>query len=1021
MKRLFTLFALAFCCILAQAEERLVQYQTWYGDNMGSTNERTATKKIEFFYDSHNVLVRKVQTGLMENGMDWLLTNYYLLNYNESGNLAQSYSMQYGVYDQYHYSLKTSNDTILYNYDKAGRLTEEANRAKNQSTRYSYDTENRVEKVEIWKSGKWSQTLTYSNFTLGGAQSVKSEASSSYNCYEGTLTYDEQGHKTSEKRFDQAGVLVAAEYWMYDAQGNLKRYEKKGISKGEEIDSQMTAYTVVDEATTRAMSYTYYNGDWKLKGGSTCETVTTVLNNDDATTLSAIVPDSQHSTVTFTINVPEAWVGKASLNVYRDGLLLKNIPAESANINYLDEEVRNGDHEYFVQTIVDNQNSHVSNIAKTTINRLYPRATNLHATKARKTTDGNYLVTLAWNVPTITEDMAFVNHNVIKIGKYYSTPMLEDEEALTDANANQIEVSFGIDAIQTVYLQTRYQGATVCSDTITVDATKIQGKVDEVNRMLHTTETWGDAMGNDNGMTKKEVYYYGEDNRVKRIGRYSKAVGTDAKDPQNWTIYEYVVNIYGESGMLEKQYTRQYGRYDHGEMGYRSAQDTTFYEYNVEGQMVRQSNKMGYTEYEYSTDGSLVKEHNVEYAVPTNIETTITYSDFAGKDKPRMTVSDGTRSSQQWMLETEYDDAGRKSSEKKSNYKTASSYYIPAQWQEFYYDAAGELLSDTVFTIKIVNGIEQYSYKSYTSYEAETGNANRVKVVKRVWDSILKKFGNPKTWNVYEYADINGKKYSPTLTLEPTPEKDNAATLAVSIPDAIQSAMAAFNVYRDGIEIAHAIPYFDAEHYTTDEYGLNGVWVYHDTQVKNGDYDYFVEYAQLDNTMTDVAKRNNISNVAFITFNTALPCPTGLREISRRQTSTANSETGVDDINIFVTLGWDAPENVEGYNLQGYEVMVVGSQISENYDATDKTATTYELALRGLKQMEVYVEAIYPIGRACSDTILVEETPAVADWIESLSPSSNTTYYNLRGQQVKGHKKGILILRKGSKGLKVKK
>lgn len=1030
MKR-FLLFAVSlltanFVC----ADDYLVSLQTWYGDNMGATSETTATKRMEYFYDAQNRLVRRIQTGLLENGTDWQLTNYYLSHYDAAGHLSMTNSLQYGIYDQNQYALKATNDTVDYKYDANGLLLEENNRAKKTRTEYSYNADGQVVKAEIYKSGKLSQTLTYSDFTKGGAQKVTSESSSSYNCYEGTFTYDGEGNKTSELRHDTQGVLTFAEYWTYE-NGVLSLYEKKGISAGKEVDSQKTVYEVVDDNITRQKSYTYSNGEWKMKGGSTIDTEMNYFDGErDVCQLKEAKADVSNSSVTLSFTMPEGFVAVDMMvvfNIYRDGLLLETLPnVDKVDYQYVDKDVPNGDHEYFIQTVINDRGSNISNIVTASLSREYPHATGLHATTARKSTEGSYMVKLAWTNPEVSDDMQFVNNNVMKVGKYYSTPMLEDAEAITDLATTSVEVNFGIDAVQTVYLQTRYQGGVVSSDTITVDATKFMGKVSEDNRMLQIVETWGDAQGHDSGITKKEITFYGKDNRVQRVGRYSKTLGTDGSNPADWTIYEYTTYLYGESGMLEKEYTQQYGRYDHGGMGFRAAQDTTFYDFNLEGQKLRQSNRMGYTEYEYTADGSLAKEHTVEYAVPDNFEQTITYSDFAGRDKPRLTVSTGTRSSQQWMLETEYDERGNKESERKSSYKSSTQTYSPSQLQEFYYNEAGELTSDTVFTIKLVNDVEQYSYKSYTDYTPEAQNANRVTVVKRVWDSILKKFGNPKTYNVYEYADINAEKYAPTVEVEYADGGVNSMILKVDVPEAQRSAMTAFNVYRNGVEIGHAIPYFDAEHYVTDEFGLNGEWCFYQSEVPNGQYDYYVEMVQLDATMKGIAKRHNISNILDVDFLYQMPAPTRLREVSRRVTTTENTEENVIETNIFVQLEWDAPAFAEDdYRsyigstaadyLQAYEVMTVGSQVADNYDAEDKLQNSYEFALRGLSQVEVYVDAIYPIGRFSSNHITIDAASTdITNVHVSLTDTTSGRTYNLRGQQVGRDVRGVVI-RNGKK------
>ncbi len=997
----------ALIAVAASAQDKLVQLQTWYGDNMGTASEQTATKRIETFYDNQNRPVRRIQTGLSEDGENWLVTNYYFNDYDEQGNLTMSHSMQY-TYDQGRYSKKASNDTIEYSYDENGRMTKENIHAKKTVNLHSYDAEGNMVKTEIYKNGVLSQTLQYRHFTKGGPKMIVSEATQSYNCYTSEIKYDSIGNKLSERRSNTDGVLTSAEYWTYE-DGNLVLYEKKGISGGEEVNSQRTVYEN-NETSVISKSYTYSGNEWKLKGGSTCETkYANFDSSSDGVDLVSAVADALTSTVKLTITYPEIWDMidcYMTLKIYRDGVLLERVGLSTPTFTYIDKGVENGQHEYFVQTMCNDECGNISNIKNVNIEREYPRVTGLRAVSARKSDEGSYLVKLTWNKPEITEDMQFVDLNVMKVGTYYASPLLSDEEAITDASTIEVEVNFGIDAVQKVFLQTRFEGGTTLSDTITVDAAKFIGKESTDPRAIRSVETWGDAMGNDNGITKKEVTYYGSDNRVLRVGRYSKTLGTDGKSLSDWIISEYTSYIYGDGGMLEKQYTNQYGRYDHGSMGFRAAQDTIFYEYNLEGQKIKERNKFGYTEYEYATDGSLTKEHTVEYAT-TDIEQTITYSDFTGKNKPQMTVSTGTRSSAQYMIETEYDVYGKKVSERKSTFKTSTQAYVPSQVQEFYYDETGELESDTVFTIKIVNGIEQYVYKSFTAYTPEEDNKNRVHVVKKVWDTILKKFGNPKTWNVWEYAEINGEKYAPTLSAEQA-EEGNDVTLKVEVPESQRSAMTVLNVYRNGIEIAHGVSYFDDAYYTTDEFGENGTWTYTDKNVKNGNYDYYVECAKLNATMTDVDKYHNISNAVFVSFDTPLPCPTNLREVSRKITTTENTEEGTIETNIFVQLAWDEPQDVNKYGFERYEVMVVGSQVAENYQEKDMTLKEYELAMRGLDHMEVYVDAVYAIGRASSDTIVIEANPTIISSIKQQIAEGKA--FDMKGLRISNGAKGIVIV-----------
>lgn len=1007
--KIFTLlFALAPALVSAQNDIHAIQYQTQYGDAMGYTDNETATKTTEFLYGKNNRLERKIQSGRNEDG-SWNLINYYRFDYDSNDNVVMTNSLQYGMYDQNNFSFKAVKDTVDYEYNNAGQLIKETERATKTTHEYEYDAEGRLVKDSRIRYYQYEGTyktdlvITYGDFTIGGPQSLVAEATSSYNNYTGKITYDANGNKTSEKHWTVADtpVLKSAEYWSYDANGKLALYEKKGISSGEEINATKVEYEQVDENTTCAISYTYSTDHWSMKPGSKTITKYSDFNASQyAPEITSIVADASKSQVVIAFT---SAVANATYNIYCDGIL---VGSTSGN-TYTDENVKNGQHEYFVQTVSEGKNYNVSNVATVDVVREYPCATNFRAKSATLTTDGLYEVTLTWNNPVITEDMNFVNTNIIKVGKYYSTPMFDTGYEITDPTQNSCVVSFGIDTELTLYVQTRYAGGVVSSDTITVDVTKILGKVVNNNRKLRVDEVYGDAMDTTDGMSKKTVNYYGVDNRIERKGHYNVDYGT-----KELGIYEYESYIYDEAGMLEKSYTNQYGRYDYGDMGFKAAQDTTYYENNLEGQVTKEYNKMGYTTYEYDNAGSLIKKHIVEYSSNNDIEQTLEYSNFAGKNLPQLTVSTGTRSSARYKIETEYNEDGKVLTAEKTMDAPSSSY--PSTFEKCEYNEDGELTVDSVFSIKYVNDIKTFVNKSYTTYEPEDINYTRVVVKKYVWDTILKKFSNPKTFNIYEYTDIDADKYAPTLSVEPVAEKMNAATLTVEVPYALQNAMTALNVYRNGIEIAHGINYMDDDHYVTDEYGTNGKWVYED-QTVNGTYDYYVEYAHLDNTMSQEESVHNISNVVRYTYALELPVVTGLEVTGARYTITENeTDDGiVQETQAYASLKWDAPKDADVYGIKQYRVMETSMSIGENDDVKDPLATTYELDLRGRETVNIYIQAVYEYGRSASEilTITEEELKQIADRIESVNGKINTDgkTYNLAGQQVDKNYKGIVI------------
>jgi len=990
----------------AQNSIKSTQYITQYGDAMGYTDNETPTMTTEFLYGQNNRIERKIQNGRNEDE-SWNLVNYLRYDYNEAGNISMTNSLQYGLYDQNNYDFKAANDTVEYKYNEAGQLVQTVDKAAKTIHEYEYDVQSNIIKDSRTRNGKVDLVITYSDFTLGGPQTILAEATSSYNAYTGKITYDAMGNKTSEKHLTVANEPVQnyAEYWTYNSEGTLTCYEKKAFSNGTEMNGTKVEYEQIDENTVCSHTYTWSTDHWAFKQGS--KKITTYSNFDASlyapTGLTATV-NSEKSQVALSFTAsPQAG---ASYNIYCDGLLVGNTEATE----FLVENVKNGNHEFFVQTCIDGKNYNVSNVVKVNVNREYPHASNFRATTASLTTDGNYMVTLAWNNPTITEDLGYINTNIIKVGKYTTAPLLDYGCEITDPEQNNCRVSFGIDKELTLYVQTRYSGGVVSSDTIVVDVTKILGHVANNNHKLRVVETYGDAMGETNGLSKKVVTYYGIDNRIEREARYA----TDLENPSTMTIYEYTSYIYDDANMLAKSYVNPYGRYDFGDMGFNAAQDTTYYEHNIEGQLTKEYSNAGYTTYEYDSNGYLVKKSIVELENNSN-EQVLEYSDFVGRDMPQTTISTGTRSSSQFKLQTTYDSNGNKLTEKKYSWSNSNQNYSPSQYEILEYDAEGNLSIDSVYTVKVSDGVEKLVPKSYTTYVPEEGNANRVVVVKKVWDNILSKWGNPKTYDIYEYTEIDADKYAPTLSVEYVEGKANTALLSVSVPVALENAMTALNVYRSGIEIAHCINYFDADHYTTDEYGYNGKWTFEDSAT-NGTYDYFVEYAHLDATMQNEASVHNISNIVRHTYSIDLPCATGLKVVgaSYNVVSNETDEGTILEVQAVAMLQWNAPEDAESYGVKQYRVMVEGMNVGENDEEENPLATTYSLDMRGRKEVKVYIQSVYEFGRSDSESIIITEDflkqfAAGIKEVESGKRKVESYDYHISGQKVNGNFKGIVI------------
>lgn len=998
------LLATMLLCILPliganAASDKKIRIQNTYGDAMGEIDTSHVAKQVEFMYDKAGRLSRKVTKSALHDGNNTLvLSNYGRNLYDENGHLYKYDSWNYAADSEgtYHFTVSKS-DTISYEYNEKGQLAKESNVSYYYV--YGYDDAGHMTTREKWvnsSSGLVKNTWeTFSDFdSFGNPQSVTCEARASYNAFTGTFTYDAKGNKTSYVTYKTDETLKSAEYWDYDAQDHVTLYQKKAISSGAETDGTKTVYQwSADGSSVSYRTYTYSSstGVWNFKAASKIEEEYSTLATDNAPVVKAEQSQTSND-VTMTITSGQ---GK-QYKFYCDGLL----QTTSGSLTYTVASLENGTHDFFVQ---DPETGIISDVVVLDVQRQLPSATNFKATKSSKDSNGYYQVTVTWTAPTDTDGLTLKEYNVKRVTSYGSSTL---NDAAIDASATEATVSFGIDTEYDLFLETVYAEGKANTASIHVNAKDLEGRISNDSKKMTVLETYGDAMTAGGTLpTKKIVYYYGPQNRIDRVAHYGKSTDTD-----DYTITNYKTYKYDSNNLLVETSERNYGKYYYEELGFGDPINVTSYEYDDRNMLSKTVCDNKTETYEYDVDGNKIQWSYVETNTGSNdITQTITYSDFVAKDKPQSLVSDGSLSSYKYKYTYTYNSNNDVVTARKEKYSTYTGEYSPSELEKFIYDDEGNLVKDSVFTLKVSNGVETAKLKSITTREFVDSEHNRIKVFKQVWDDILGKLGNPKTYDIEQYAEIDGDKYAPTLTITPVSSETNTVNLNITVPNG--NAMNAVNIFRNGIEIAHAVPYMG------DDYNYSkSCLVYKDAKVRNDQYDYFVQYGRLNATLDSIEQANNISAIAEHTFDVSLPVATGLKELSRRsETQTVtDDETGEShqETYEYVTLGWDDAAGKDAYEFQGYNVMVTSMKIPENDDLIVESPWQYELDLRGRESVDVYIQAVYTFGRVNGDILTIKATdPSGIEEIENVnSDNESSSCYNILGQRITSRDiKGIVI------------
>lgn len=474
-----------------QPDNRIIKVVETYGDHMGERVGQMTHKKVSL-YDGENRLRREATYGLSYTGM-WEIEYFGTCTYNQEGRLAMTASQKYGIYDGTDLAFVDNKDTVTYEYDEEGRKVKETLQAGGYSIAYEYDEEGRLVKEtklvpdynNTYGGGEYAiYEITYSAFnSFGKPDSIHSTGLYDGEKYFGIYTYDEKGRQTGTHTWTLADTTdVKIETWTYndDATNDtimiysvhewfgefdmgekrtLQTYDNGNTNRIKEQKQSLANGTWVNDATYTITELSEMNPD-----------VVPMLEINDAKQTNHAI---ENNSVVLSITLPEAAVtGTIAFDVYRHGILLSRLNMADAidgKLTYIDEGVKNGTYDYYVQTVFINELLEIEEPLNISNVETYTHFVELPAVKEIKCTnarleDGTYYATIEWMTPADTVGLAFQRYNVML------ERMKAADNAETDGQVLTWEVNCGYTGKVNLYIQTIYKYGKANSEMISIDA-----------------------------------------------------------------------------------------------------------------------------------------------------------------------------------------------------------------------------------------------------------------------------------------------------------------------------------------------------------------------------------------------------------------------------------------------------------------------------------------------------------------------------------------------------------------------
>ena len=471
------------------SDKSVVKVVETYGDHMGERVGQITHKTVSL-YDGENRLQREATYGLSYNN-EWEIEYFKEYKYNEAGQLVISASQKYGIHDGVDLAFVDNKDTVKYEYDEAGRVVKETLQAGGYSMVYEYNEAGQLVKEIKQLPDYYDQyegdfynmyEITFSAFNaFGKPDSVHCTGMYDTDKYFGVYTYDEQGRKVAAHTWslnDSTDVMI--ETWTYEFETNdtvMVHWSHEwfwGFDQGEKRTVQ--TYDNGNVNRTKEQVQTLANGQWV---NEVSYTITELSEMNPAAVAKLSVADGklvdqalEPNSAVLTITLPESAItGTLALDVYRHGIKLARLNATDAvdgKLTYIDEGVKNGTVDYYVQTVLINElletedALNISNVETYTHYVELPVVTEVKCVSARLE-GGVYYATIEWTVPADTTGLAFQRYNVML------DQMKAADNSETDGQSTTWEVECGYTGFVNLYIQTVYKYGKVNSEMLNID------------------------------------------------------------------------------------------------------------------------------------------------------------------------------------------------------------------------------------------------------------------------------------------------------------------------------------------------------------------------------------------------------------------------------------------------------------------------------------------------------------------------------------------------------------------------
>lgn len=504
--------------------------ETW-GDILGQ--DTGCTYKTFSYYNADNKLVRTAGYGklLNENGdavpdesATYQLERYTQYNYNELGQLTESWTEQYGVFDGEDLAYRESYDRINYTYDENGNLIHKDCVGEGCQYAYEYDAEGnltreaRLQLDAYDRDGDGDKTdyydlwfITYSDFVNGKPTKAVCDGQFSNYQYNAVYTYDDKGRKIEEIQTNYSDVNTNKYVWTYEGD-ILVKYEEFKWKSTKTTDEDGNQVEIYDWKGTKYTEYTQEEGnpdrikrvDWTwdewatTPGWSTGSTYTVTENSEFdgvfAPELTIEMVADEINTAKLIITPPAvAQTQQVAFDIYRKGLVIGRVLSTdlaaydntTGTYFFVDENIPNGTYDYWVQTVLfdeigeTEEGKNVAIVQKQSFNVELPAVTEFEVTKVThyddaiyvdpytgdtSTYSGNY-ATIEWKAPADAETMeklGFVRYNV------YQENMKAADNNAADGQALTWDFDFYENTSYNIYIQTVYKYGKSNSETKTL-------------------------------------------------------------------------------------------------------------------------------------------------------------------------------------------------------------------------------------------------------------------------------------------------------------------------------------------------------------------------------------------------------------------------------------------------------------------------------------------------------------------------------------------------------------------------